>query len=113
MKLVDLSGQRFGRLRVISRHFENTKLNRARWNCICDCGEAVIVDGNSLSAGRTKSCGCLKIEMQTTHGYSHLTEFQIWRQMKERCYNTKAPNFSNLEGHHQAVNLSLHQEINM
>ncbi len=97
-KLIDLSGQRFGRLRVISRHSENTKLNRAHWNCICDCGEAVIIAGNSLSAGRTRSCGCLNRETITKHGYSHLTEFQIWRQMKERCYNTKAPNYENYGG---------------
>ena len=39
----------------------------------------------------------------SAHGHSHLTEFQIWRQMKERCYNSKAPNYQNYGGRGIAV----------
>lgn len=55
--LKDLTGQTFGRLTVISR-----APNQGRyvcWNCICDCGNQIIVRANSLSSGRTQSCGCL------------------------------------------------------
>jgi hypothetical protein len=30
-----------------------------RWLCKCDCGNEVIVLGNSLKNNATKSCGCI------------------------------------------------------
>lgn len=64
--LNDLTGRRFGRLRVIGRagtwvspDGDNTT---PTWHCICDCGNEVIVIGRNMKAGRTKSCGCLRRE---------------------------------------------------
>lgn len=56
--VTDISGRRFGKLTVIDRAGSN-KNGRALWNCQCDCGEFVIVKGNALLSGNTKSCGCL------------------------------------------------------
>lgn len=53
----DLSGRRFGRLTVIRR--TETKSNRTRWICRCDCGQEKIVTSRDLKSGRVKSCGCL------------------------------------------------------
>lgn len=69
-RLIDLTGQRFGRLRVISRdedqkHEGGSK--SAMWLCKCDCGNEVVVNGNSLRMGRTKSCGCLLIDWAREH----------------------------------------------
>lgn len=36
-KLIDLTGQRFGRLTVIERA-ENSPNGAAKWVCRCDCG---------------------------------------------------------------------------
>ena len=36
-KLINLLGQKFGRLTVIER-LENNKYNNARWLCECECG---------------------------------------------------------------------------
>lgn len=60
---IDLTGQKFGRLTIISRA-ENNKWNQICWNCLCDCENPNIikVDGSSLKKGNTKSCGCLKEE---------------------------------------------------
>ena len=55
--LIDLTGVRFGKLLVIKRA-ENTNDNRAKWECLCDCGNTKIIRMTSLKAG-TKSCGCL------------------------------------------------------
>jgi hypothetical protein len=66
---IDLTGQRFGRLLIISR-VENIRNktglhineSRAAWLCKCDCGKEKIVTGGSLRRGLSESCGCLKKE---------------------------------------------------
>lgn len=53
----DLSGQRFGKLLVMSRHGEDSK-RHVTWKCKCDCGFEKIVSGVSLRAGKSTCCGC-------------------------------------------------------
>lgn len=62
MPLIDLTGQRYGRLMVDSRA-NNDKQNRARWLCICDCGNKKIVSAYHLKNGHTTSCGCYQKEV--------------------------------------------------
>lgn len=57
-KLIDLTGQKFGRLTVIKR--APNKGDIVQWECKCECGNQVIVRGECLRKGNTKSCGCLK-----------------------------------------------------
>jgi len=60
--VIDLVGNRYGRLTVIKRHGSN-KYGQTRWLCLCDCGnEKVVVSGN-LRSGITKSCGCLLVDV--------------------------------------------------
>ncbi len=59
MKLIDLTGKRFGRLTVIKRADYN-KNNRIVWICKCDCGEIIDKIGSYLKNGETQSCGCYK-----------------------------------------------------
>lgn len=62
MRPLELTGQRFGRLVVLSRA-ENDKYSHQRWVCRCDCGkERTIVKGD-LKRGDTKSCGCLQRDL--------------------------------------------------
>lgn len=57
-RLIDLTGQRFGKLTVIKR-VENAKdSNIPRWLCRCDCGKETVVYANSLREKMTRSCGC-------------------------------------------------------
>lgn len=61
MKLMDLTGQRFGKLIVIKRGEPRISPNgksHTRWVCRCDCGNETIVDAQKLKNGHTKSCGC-------------------------------------------------------
>lgn len=60
-RLIDLTGQKFDRLTVIGRAPE-TRGDHVMWKCRCDCGNFTIVSGNALKQGKTKSCGCLKID---------------------------------------------------
>ena len=59
-KMVDRTGQRYGRLLVLQRE-ESTPAGESRWLCKCDCGKHRIVSGASLRRG-TASCGCLRAE---------------------------------------------------
>lgn len=57
--LVDLTGQRFGKLLALEPTLER-KYNCIVWKCQCDCGNLVFVASGNLKSGTTKSCGCLK-----------------------------------------------------
>lgn len=90
MKIIDLTGERFGSLVVIRRD-ENDKNGSPRWLCRCDCGQQKIVYGSCLRYGVSKSCGCrakdLNSEKHRTHGLSKHPLHDVWRSMKDRCFN--------------------------
>lgn len=102
----DLTGKKFNRLTVISFSHLIKKGYRYYWNCICDCGNKVIARGDGLHNGDYQSCGCYQKEQvakalrktATKHGFAprgHPTrEYKTWAQMKNRCSNPKAHNFS-------------------
>ena len=54
-KFIDLTGKQFGRLEVIK--FVERRCNQSHWLCKCACGKEKIIAGNSLKAGRSRSCG--------------------------------------------------------
>lgn len=58
---VNLLGQRFGRLTVLSRA-ENCIRQESVWICRCDCGNEKPVSNRHLASKNTKSCGCLNKE---------------------------------------------------
>ncbi len=93
---IDLVGQRFGRLTVIERG-ENDKRGEIRWLCRCDCGNLKVVYGSLLRKGKTRSCGCLRKEVAEDkarkHGGSTSRLYNIWKQMRKRCYNANNPVF--------------------
>ncbi len=53
---VDLSGQKFNFLTVLSR-VENQG-EKVRWLCRCDCGKETTMQSIALTSNHTKSCGC-------------------------------------------------------
>lgn len=53
----DLTGQRFGWLKVLEMLDEVNKFGYAQFLCECGCGKRKIITGNSLRKG-TSSCGC-------------------------------------------------------
>ena len=80
----DLTGRRFGRLTVISLNEEVTKQKkRSYWNCLCDCGNVVVVRGSSLTGGDTKSCGCSKVEDLTGQRFGRLTVIKEYGRDKQ------------------------------
>lgn len=85
-KFKDLTHQKFGRLLVL----EKTDMRDHRYiiyKCKCDCGNIIYVNGNKLRSGHTKSCGCYRKELLTSHGKSNTRLYNIYHHMKARCYN--------------------------
>lgn len=73
MKLIDLTGQRFGRLTVLHQapsrtivtlrpNETPTKCVKTYWFCRCDCGTEKEIESQALRIGNTRSCGCLRKE---------------------------------------------------
>lgn len=50
-------GQKYGKLTIIDKCGKDKHRN-ILYNCICECGNHIVVRGNALSSGNTKSCGC-------------------------------------------------------
>ena len=57
-RVIDVSGEKFGKLTVLEMLPSKNKKTNCR--CLCDCGNEVIVNSWQLRKGKTKSCGCLK-----------------------------------------------------
>lgn len=90
--VIDLTGQKFGVLRVLSRI--SSRSGRACFSCQCECGNKIDVVGQHLRRGAVTSCGCKKVERAkknainfVTHGKTNSPEFRTWTQMISRCTN--------------------------
>lgn len=55
----DLTGQKFGKITVLSLDEEKKYHNGLVWICQCDCGNIVSIPSMHLINGHTQSCGCL------------------------------------------------------
>lgn len=93
--LINLTGQRFGRLVVLRRAKVQSKSRRVYWLCVCDCGSEKAVNAGHLRSGTVVSCGCFNREVVTKHGKSNSPEFRAWKHMRQRCTNENNPSFSN------------------
>ena len=106
-RVKDLTGQRFGRLLVVSFSHIESKSRYAIWNCLCDCGRQHQTATAYLSHGNVRSCGCLGEERRmaavTKHGFSRHPLYAIYRTMMHRCYNPKAGAYRHYGGRGIAV----------
>jgi hypothetical protein len=103
---IDLTGHVYNQLTVIELAGKD-KFNRYLWKCNCSCGTIVIVNRLNLRNGGTKSCGCLKIQINSkihkTHGFKtgNIIEqkfYRVWQEIKRRCTNTRRKSYSNYGG---------------
>lgn len=84
-RFIDRTGETFGRLRVVRR--AGTGQNKkVLWECLCSCGNTVVVVSGSLVTGNTNSCGCYLKDKITKHGGSGKGSYNTWRAMMRRCY---------------------------
>ena len=94
------AGQRFGRLVAT----EKLRVGHSvKWRCTCDCGSEARVDQHGLIAGKTKSCGCLRAELNAVRHVKHgrsgrkgirSRAYSSWSNMKNRCLSETAQDFA-------------------
>lgn len=98
-RLIDLSGQVFGHLTVLSRV---SATGQAKWLCRCKCGAERTYPGYELRNGHIKSCGCQRgpssKERNTTHGMTRTPTYQVWVNMRNRCYRPEVRGYERYGG---------------
>ncbi len=96
MRIINLVGERFGRLVVVERAASPN--NNARWKCRCDCGRFSTVYGMDLRKGKQISCGCAQAERRFKHGMARSPVYRVWIQMRSRCSNPNDLSWHNYGG---------------
>ena len=91
--------QKFARLTLLK---ELPACRGRNWECICDCGNKLIVKESLLREGSVKSCGCLKKEYaekgNVVHGFNKTRIQRIYFSMLSRCYSKKHIHYKNYGG---------------
>lgn len=91
MKFIDITGHKYGRLKVLKLNGLNER-KRKIWLCQCDCGQYTTLSTNELRTGNTQSCGCLHKEIliknnkkRAYHSLSRTKLYGVYNKMKARC----------------------------
>jgi len=113
-----LESEIFGRLAVL-RRVKSSKSGSRSYECLCSCGNKIVVTGSSLlrnDGKATRSCGCARREYladrnkqikylgrengQFKHGgtVQHPVEYKAYKNARNRCFNPNNPRFSDYGG---------------
>ena len=100
-----LEEKTFGRWTVVS-------FSSSKWKCECTCGTVRDVDTNSLTSGKSKSCGCLAKEINSSRLRVKLSDNESKKRRKEsrRKYfvkNMNDPVFAESYRLRQRINILL------
>jgi hypothetical protein len=91
---MNIIGKKFGRLTVIGPSVAIKQKSKTVL-CQCECGAQCVVIPYQLQSGHVRSCGCLKLEINTAqarrlfikHGKKWSLEYKAWEGIKQRCFN--------------------------
>lgn len=92
MNTKSLKGKKFGKWFVVSKLKSRTE-GHCLYKAKCACGTIRILREVDLKSGHTKSCGCRRKELATTHGLRYSTEYSSWSCMFQRCYREDHKSF--------------------
>lgn len=101
-KLLDLTGQHFGRLTVLAREGA-TRAKKATWKCACSCGGQTTSTTGALRSGHVTSCGCAQLQANFIHGMARLSPgrhplYRSWMSMISRCTRPADTSYANYGG---------------
>lgn len=112
MKLIDLTGQRFGKRLVLGRSPRQLGEHDSFWICQCDCGHKDRAGASALKSGKGRCGKCRRM----THGQAsrgrESPEYSSWRAMMERCYNSKHEAYERYAGRGIVVCERWHSVLN-
>lgn len=98
---LELTGQKFGTLTVLSKDKSDSH-GTVFWKCQCDCGMISVVAGSLLKRGHTKGCKTCRLiaanNGKRTHGRTGSKEHFAWKNMLNRCRNSKTKGFEHYGG---------------
>lgn len=110
IKLIDLSGERFGRLTVLEYVGHKT------WKCKCDCGNVKNILGVNLRNGSTISCGCAQNSFTRDELVEKILEYKDKNEVNPTIYElAKYLNmeYSTMRYHIQKYDLNHSQYMDM
>ena len=91
-------GDKYGRL-TITRIVGIGKYSSKIVETICECGRVKNVFFKDISIGRSRSCGCLRLEgNHKIHGRYGTRGYFCWRNMLSRCYSKNHHSYKNYGG---------------
>lgn len=97
-------GIQYGRLTLTGLSYLSPMYgqNRRVVEAVCECGVVRNYTFSSLVCGETKSCGCLRDELSrkrmTTHGLTKHPLYDVYQEMKKRCYITSNKQYDDYGG---------------
>lgn len=100
IRIMELEGQRFGKLVVIER--AGKRCDSIDWKCLCDCGNTHYVITKCLMSGQVRSCGCLHAESTRKHDKSRAVsgtpEYRAYHGAKRRCQSPNDKDYAEYGG---------------
>ena len=97
MRVIDITGRRFGSLMALR---PTGRINGARnkiWMFRCDCGRSCEIDGYSVRSGKQNSCPrcgqARSTAASTKHGMSESVEFRTWTDIQTCCHNPNSTSY--------------------
>jgi len=64
----------------------------------CECGVEKIFNWMNVKSGKSKSCGCLPLEINKKHGLTKHPLYSVWEGIIGRCYNKNHPKYHRYGG---------------
>lgn len=97
------AGDKYNLLTVVEEAPSRSKDGRPYYLCFCECGKETVVSQNNLRTGQVTSCGCYKSRVlaagtNTRHGRCGHPLYDVYKSIKQRCYNPKNKGFSDYGG---------------
>jgi hypothetical protein len=102
-EIIQLVGQRFGKLLVIKFSHVN-RHKQSLWVCKCDCGNTKCILSNNLRSGRSNSCGCVTKDNALVSTYKHGCSngknklYNCWKAITQRTTNKSNKGYKNYGG---------------